>query len=107
MADSAEGLTTATEQLKINGNSNGNSNGDGASKSDILSSRGLVLAGGGEQVAKFKQLLGNPWDPKTNPGGIVNIGTAENVQLHQESDYICCTDSFVGEILEQLDVRSS
>lgn len=49
-----------------------------------LSQRGQELAASGSMLDKFKAILGNPYDPDTNPDGIVNIGTAENVWNHQK-----------------------
>ena len=45
-----------------------------------LSKRGAVLSASGATLDKFKQILGNPYDPDSNPHGIINIGTAENVR---------------------------
>ncbi|KAL9125967.1 MAG: hypothetical protein Q9217_004911 [Psora testacea] len=44
----------------------------------VLSTRGNELASVSGVVDQFKELLENPYDPDTNPDGIVNIGTAEN-----------------------------
>ena len=48
-------------------------------KSKDLSARGEELESVAAIVDKFKKLLGNPYDPDTHPDGIVNLGTAENV----------------------------
>ena len=44
-----------------------------------LSQRGLELAAPGGMLEKFKAILGDPYDPETNPNGFINMGTAENV----------------------------
>ncbi|KAF2089340.1 PLP-dependent transferase [Saccharata proteae CBS 121410] len=43
-----------------------------------LSHRGHELAAPTGFAEKFKSILGNPYDPDTNPDGFVDIGTAEN-----------------------------
>ena len=52
-------------------------NGDG----DDLSGRGKQLEQDGQRIEWFRTVLKNPYDPKTNPDGLANIGTAENVSL--------------------------
>lgn len=44
-----------------------------------LSTRGADLAAGPDVRENEEKLYGKPWDPVTNPDGVVNIGTAENV----------------------------
>lgn len=44
-----------------------------------LSKRGTELSASGATLDKFKTILGNAYDPNTNPHGIINLGTAENV----------------------------
>ena len=44
-----------------------------------LSKRGQGLMAGSDFVDKLKRILDNPYDPVSNPEGIVNLGTAENV----------------------------
>jgi hypothetical protein len=53
-------------------------------KTTTLAARGLALASGDNLRELFGALLGNIYDPETNPNGILNIGTAENacVQFH-------------------------
>ena len=48
-------------------------------ESGALSKRGVKLSESGATLDKFKEILGNPYDPETNRNGIINIGTAENV----------------------------
>lgn len=43
-----------------------------------LSLRGRTLAA---QKPVFLDVLGDIWDPSSNPDGVVNIGLAENVSL--------------------------
>ena len=45
-----------------------------------LSSRGTELSGSSATLDKFKKILGDVYHPDTNPRGIINIGTAENVE---------------------------
>ena len=52
-----------------------------AASSSGLLSRGSELSASGATLDKFKAILGNPYEPDTNPDGIVNIGVAENVKL--------------------------
>ena len=47
-----------------------------------LSTRGTDLAAGPDARADEEKLYGKAWDPVTNPDGIVNIGTAENVGIY-------------------------
>ena len=44
-----------------------------------LSERGEAYIKDGEGLERIRQLLGDVYDPSTNPNGIVNLGTAENV----------------------------
>ena len=44
-----------------------------------LSHRGAEIASHGGLAGKFKKILGNPYDPDSNPDGFVNMGVAENV----------------------------
>ena len=44
-----------------------------------LSRRGIQLEGSGQMIDKFKNILGNLYDPETNPDGWCNVGVAENV----------------------------
>ena len=44
-----------------------------------LSERGTKLSASGTTLDKFKKILGEAYDSVTNPHGIINIGTAENV----------------------------
>ncbi|GFF73089.1 hypothetical protein IFM60648_03849 [Aspergillus lentulus] len=46
-----------------------------------LSLRGRTLAA---QKPVFLNVLGDIWDPSSNPDGVVNIGLAENTLMHQE-----------------------
>ncbi|KAF4181652.1 hypothetical protein CNMCM7927_000531 [Aspergillus lentulus] len=46
-----------------------------------LSLRGRTLAA---QKPVFLDVLGDIWDPSSNPDGVVNIGLAENTLMHQE-----------------------
>ena len=46
-----------------------------------LSDRGAELSSAGGFIDKFKDILGDTYDPDTNPDGFVNIGTAENVGI--------------------------
>ncbi|KAL9632617.1 MAG: hypothetical protein Q9164_005210, partial [Protoblastenia rupestris] len=46
-----------------------------------LSDRGVELSSAGGLIDKFKDILGDTYDPDTNPDGFVNIGTAENIKL--------------------------
>ncbi len=48
-----------------------------------LSARGLELQAGGALADAWKAILGDSYDAETNPNGIVNLGTSENVS---ESD---------------------
>ncbi len=48
-----------------------------------LSARGLELRAGGALADAWKAILGDSYDAETNPNGIVNLGTSENVS---ESD---------------------
>ena len=48
-----------------------------------LSPRGNELAEAGGMRKKFGPILKDSYDPDTNPGGIVNIGVAENVDHSQ------------------------
>lgn len=50
-------------------------------RASTLSDRGLDLAKLGGILDKFKTILSDPYHPDDNPGGFVNIGTAENVRL--------------------------
>ena len=56
-----------------------NENGDKMLIPNSLSDRGTELSSVGGIIDTFKAILGNPYDPDTNPDGFVNIGTAENV----------------------------
>ena len=49
-----------------------------------LSHRGSELYAFGAAVDDFKAIIGNIYDPDTNPDGIVNLGTAENVSHGRE-----------------------
>ena len=44
-----------------------------------LSERGEAYIKDAAGLERIKQLLGDVYDPDTNPNGIVNLGTAENV----------------------------
>lgn len=53
---------------------------DWSKEDSSLADRGLEFAKLGESLGKFKTILSNPYDPDTNPGGFINMGTAENVR---------------------------
>lgn len=44
-----------------------------------LSTRGQAFEGKGGVMKRFKTILADPYDAEKNPGGMVNIGTSENV----------------------------
>ena len=45
-------------------------------------------------IDSYKPILDDQWDPDTNPGGFVNIGTAENVSYYSFHFLsICMRDS--------------
>lgn len=44
-----------------------------------LSIRGTELSSAGAQLAKWRSILEDAYDPESNPNGFVNMGTAENV----------------------------
>ena len=46
-----------------------------------LSRRGVQLENSGQMVDKFKEILADLYDPKTNPTGWCNVGVAENVRM--------------------------
>ncbi|KAI4210238.1 MAG: hypothetical protein LQ351_006916 [Letrouitia transgressa] len=46
-----------------------------------LSIRGRALDSKGGVMQRFKAVLADPYDAEKNPGGLVNIGTSENLQL--------------------------
>ena len=48
-------------------------------RSSALSNRGLELQANGGLVERWKWMLDNSYHAETNPDGIVNLGTAENV----------------------------
>ena len=50
-----------------------------------LSNRGLELQANGGLVARWKWMLDNSYHAETNPDGIVNLGTAENVSKRGEN----------------------
>lgn len=47
-----------------------------------LGKRGHELANGPNLREKYKGILSDLFDPDTNPGGLVNLGQAENVGLY-------------------------
>lgn len=49
-----------------------------------LSNRGQDLQAGGGLIEKWKWILDNPYDPDTNPDGVVNLGVAENYLMLDE-----------------------
>lgn len=51
----------------------------GATSNSTLSGRGDELLKGGGNLTASRRSAGNRFDPDTNPNGIVNLGTAENV----------------------------
>lgn len=57
-----------------------------ATSSSTLSKRGDELFAGAGSLAAQRLRAGNAFDPKTNPNGFVNLGTAENVCLSSTSD---------------------
>ena len=50
-------------------------------KHTTLSHRGRDLADGPSGRDKFREILGDPYEPDLNPDGFINIGVAENVCL--------------------------
>lgn len=46
-----------------------------------LSERGTKLWASGAVLDIFKDILSNTFDPDSNPKGIINVGTSENVRV--------------------------
>ncbi|PWY81604.1 aspartate aminotransferase [Aspergillus sclerotioniger CBS 115572] len=53
---------------------------------ETTSARGRALAA---QKPTFLDVLGDLWDPHSNPNGIVNLGLAENTLMHAEMKEFC------------------
>ena len=52
-----------------------------SAEESTLAERGQDLANAGEFLDLFKNILNDPYDPKDNSDGFINIGTSENVKL--------------------------
>lgn len=57
-----------------------------ATMNDSISARGKAFAA---QKPTFLDVLSDLWAPNSNPGGIVNIGLAENVRINHLRFHIC------------------